>query len=300
MNKKCLQIRIVLYGIYIGGDDVDIKSTYTLTNGIKLPYLGFGVYELTDKAEGLAAMQSALDVGYRLFDTAAYYKNEQIVGEFLAQANVPRDHIMVTTKIWPRDYGYVSAKKAFLESAKKLGVSYIDMYLLHWAAEGYEETWRAMEELYHDGFIRAIGVCNFLPHHIEHLMESAHVRPMIDQLEIHPYWQPRDTYQYLQTQKIALQAWSPINRADKIMFAEPILTELAEKYHKTVAQIVLRWHLERHTLIIPKSAHPKRIAANADIFDFSLTPAEVASIATLHHENGFRRNPDELNWLQSL
>lgn len=279
---------------------MDIKSTYTLANGITLPYLGFGVYTLTDKAEGIAAMQSALDVGYRLFDTAAYYKNEQIVGEFLAQTNVPREQIMVTTKIWPRDYGYTSAKKAFQESATKLGLSYIDVYLLHWAAEGYEETWRALEELYHDGFVGVIGVCNFLPHHIDHLMETAHIQPMLDQLEIHPYWQPQDTYQYLQTKKIALQAWAPINRADKTMFAEPVLMTLAEKYHKTVAQVVLRWHLERNTLIIPKSAQPQRIAANADIFDFSLTPAEVTAIGTLHHADGFRRDPDDLNWLQAL
>lgn len=259
----------------------DIKIPITkLYNGVGMPWLGLGVHKAGAGSEVVAAIQCALQAGYRSIDTATYYQNEHSVGKAVVESGIPREDIFLTTKVWNTDQGYHSTISAFEASLEKLRTSYIDLYLIHWPQPGTTfETWKAMEELYEKGKIRAIGVCNFLIPHLKRLMESSRIKPMVNQFEFHPELVQPELLQFCKDNRIQPEAWRPImkGRVNEIEF----LQELSDKYQKTPVQIVLRWDIQKGVVTIPKSVTPERITSNADIFDFELSADDVARIDKL-------------------
>lgn len=278
-----------------------------LNNGVSIPQLGLGVWQAKDGDEVEAAVSEAIKAGYRLIDTAAIYGNEVGVGRAIKSSGVPREELFITTKLWNSDQGYDKTLKAFDHSMKLLGLEYLDMYLIHWpmpALKLYNESWRAMEELYNQGRIKALGVCNFQIEHLEDLLKHATVKPVINQIELHPYFPQRELRQFADTQDIFIESWSPIGgsggnggRHDvgTSLLDQQILQSIGNKYKKTPAQIVLRWHIQNNLIVIPKSVRPERIRENIDIFDFELTSDDMSLISNL--ESGVRGgpNPDEMN-----
>lgn len=271
------------------------EKTKELANGSIIPRLGLGVWQVKDGAEAVNSVKWALEAGYRLIDTAAAYKNEESVGEGIRQSGVPRDEIFVTTKLWNADQGYESTLKAFDESLKKLELEYVDLYLIHWPVEGkYKDSWRAMEEIYKSGRAKAIGVSNFHAHHIEDLLTTAEVTPMVDQIELHPTLTQESLRKFLADHEIAVEAWSPLGQG-KIL-ENPILVELGGKYHKTAAQIIIRWHLQSDIIVIPKSVHQERINQNFDVFDFELSVEDMKRIDQLNTNERLGPDPDNFNF----
>ncbi|VVJ20490.1 oxidoreductase of aldo/keto reductase family [Amycolatopsis camponoti] len=262
-----------------------------LNNGVRMPQLGFGVFQIPDD-ETVAAVQAALDAGYRSIDTASIYGNEAAVGRALAESAVPRDELFVTTKLFNSDQGYDETLRAFDESMKRLGLEQLDLYLIHWplpARDKYLDTWRAFEKLYADGRVRAIGVSNFQPAHLTRLLDAGDVAPAVNQVELHPYLQQREVREFDAKHGIATEAWSPLAKGGSLL-GEPIIAELAVKHGRTPAQIVLRWHLQLGNVVIPKSVTPSRIEENFDLFGFTLTEEEMDSLAPL--DRGERTGPD--------
>ncbi|HWJ77258.1 MAG TPA: aldo/keto reductase [Niallia sp.] len=277
-----------------------MKSSKKLSNGVEIPYLGFGVFLVQDPEECEKSVLSAINNGYRSIDTATRYENEEYVGKAIKASSVPREELFITTKVWVTDFGYEETKKAFYESLKKLQLDYVDLYLIHWAAPGFEETWRAMEDLYEEGLISAIGVCNFQIHHFEQLNKTARIKPMINQVETHPLFQQVALRDYMQKHQIAHEAWGPLGQGKNGLFDSPELMEIAKKHNKTVAQIILRWHLERDTIIIPKSVHEHRIIENAELFDFELDNEDKAIITAIDtHQRSFG-DPDNIERFKAL
>lgn len=251
-----------------------------LYNGVGMPWLGLGVHRAGVGSEVVSAIQCALQAGYRSIDTATYYQNEHRVGEAVVKSGIPREDIFLTTKVWNTDQGYHSTISAFEASLEKLQTSYLDLYLIHWPQPGTTlETWKAMEELYEKGKIRAIGVCNFLIPHLKRLMESSRIKPMVNQFEFHPELVQPELLQFCRDNRIQPEAWRPImkGRVNEIEF----LQELSDKYQKTPVQIVLRWDIQKGVVTIPKSVTPERITSNADIFDFELSADDLARIDKL-------------------
>lgn len=270
----------------------NLSSYTTLSNEVKMPWMGFGVYQVEDGEETVASVVSAINHGYRSIDTASFYGNEKSVGEALKQVEVPREDLFITTKVWNDEQGYDQTLAAFERSREKLGIDVVDLYLVHWPVTGmYKETWQAMEALYREGKVRAIGVCNFNIEHLEDLMESAEVNPMVNQVEYHPRLVQLDLLQFCKDHQIQMEAWAPLMRAK--VFDHPTIVGLSEKYDKTPAQIVLRRALQQGVVTIPKSVHEKRIQENADVFDFELTNEEIASIDELHTGERVGPNPKE-------
>lgn len=266
-----------------------LQDVTTLHNGVKMPWFGLGVYLSEEGTEVINAVKAALKVGYRSVDTAAFYKNEEGVGQAIKEAGVPREELFITTKVWNTDQGYQSTLVAFNESLRKLGLDYIDLYLVHWPVKGkYKETWKALETLYNEGKVRAIGVCNFQIHHLEDLLADAEIAPMVNQVECHPRLTQKELLHYCQEHNIQLEAWSPLGRGR--MLDEPTLKELAAKYKKTVAQIILRWDLQSGIVTIPKSVKEHRIIENGNIFDFELSNEDIEIIDSL--DRGERNGPD--------
>lgn len=279
-----------------------LQESFILHNGIKIPCVGFGTYLSAAGGETERAVAEALKVGYRHIDTAAFYKNESDVGNAVKKSGIAREEIFVTTKCWNADRGYENAKAACEKSLLTLGLSYIDLYLIHWPANEKQfgeraeeinaETWRAFEELCAEGKIRAAGVSNFLPHHLETLKKTAKFMPAVDQIEARPgFWQ-EETLDYCRAHSILVEAWSPLGRGASL--ALPAIGTLAEKYGKSPAQIILRRMLQRGILPLPKSVTPARIAENADLFDFTLSDADCAAIDALRAPAG--KNPDEIDF----
>lgn len=259
--------------------DTKIPAT-KLYNGIEMPWLGFGVHRAGSGSEVLTAIKCALQAGYRSIDTATYYQNEHRVGEAIIESGISREEIFLTTKVWNTDQGYRSTIKAFETSLEKLQTNYLDLYLIHWPQAGTTfETWKAMEELYEKGLIRAIGVCNFLIPHLKRLMENSRIKPMVNQFEFHPELVQPELLQFCKDNQIQPEAWRPImkGRVNEL----PLLQELSEKYQKSPVQIVLRWDIQKEVVTIPKSVTPERIIHNADIFDFELSPDDIAKIDSL-------------------
>lgn len=272
-----------------------LQDTFTLHNGVKMPGFGLGVYKTADGEEVINAIKYAVNAGYRAIDTAALYFNEDGVGEGIKQCGLPREEIFVTTKVWNSDQGYESTLAAFEKSRKKLDVDYIDLYLIHWPVkEKYKETWRAMEELYRSGKVRAIGVSNFHKHHLEDLMTTAEIKPMVNQIELHPMLSQVELRDYCQSQNIAVTAWSPLAKGR--LMEEPVLVEIAKKHNKTVAQVILRWHIQNDVIVIPKSTHEHRIVENADIFDFVLNREDMQAINALNKNERLGQNPDHFHF----
>ncbi len=267
-------------------------------NGETIPQIGLGVFLMKDKDEFMKAIKWAIDAGYRHFDTAAYYGNEQWLGEALKESGLKRDEYFVTSKVWNSDHGYDKTMAAFEKTRNKLGLDYLDLYLVHWPAPDYVGSWKAMEELYKAGKIKSIGVSNFKKHHMEDLMSQTEIKPVIDQIETHPYFQQTELVNYLQDNEIVHEAWSPMGRGSDGIFDDAVLKEIAAAHNKTVAQVILRWHIQRNTVIIPKSVHEARLKENFDIFDFELTEDDMKKIATLDTGKRIYADPDNTAWLE--
>ncbi|WP_299442178.1 aldo/keto reductase [uncultured Aquimarina sp.] len=273
----------------------DIKGAFRLNNGVNMPYFGLGVYLSDNDKEVVDAIQWALDAGYRHIDTASIYKNEEGVGKAIRQSNVPRKELFVVSKVWNSDQGYESTLKAFDESLRRLQLDYLDLYLIHWPVEGkYIETWKALEKLYKDGRIKAIGVSNFMQHHLENLMKTSTIIPMVNQMEFHPHLVQQDLIDFCNTHAIQYEAWSPMMQGK--IFKLNILDDLAKKYQKTVAQIVLRWNLQKGIITIPKSAKKQRIISNANLFDFELSKEDMSYIDSLDKNQRNGPDPDNFNF----
>lgn len=273
-----------------------IQSTtpsIVFNNGIPIPQLGLGVWQTKDGTEVESAVTAAIDSGYRLIDTAAFYGNEVGVGNAIRASSVPREELFVTTKLWNSDHGYDNALAAFDRSLEKLGLEYIDMYLIHWPVPAkalFVETWKALEKLYNDGRIKAIGVCNFQVHHLDELLQTATIKPVVNQIELHPYFPQNELREYAKHHDIEIESWSPIGGTGGSLLKEPLLREIGQRYDKSPAQVVIRWHLQNGLIVIPKSVHADRIQQNIDVFDFELTHQDMELINTL--ETGVRVGPD--------
>ena len=270
--------------------------TVKLNNGVEMPQLGFGVFQVPD-AETTAAVTAALEAGYRSIDTAAAYQNEAGVGQALASSGIAREDLFITTKLWNADQGYDETLAAFERSRKLLGLDYLDLYLIHWPAPElgkYADSWRALEKLYSDGVVRAIGVSNFEPAHLSELASSSNVVPAVNQVELHPYLIQSEVRAYGNEHGIATEAWSPLAKGGSLL-SEPLITELAENYGRTPAQLVLRWHLQLGNIIIPKSVTPSRIAENLNVLDFTLTADDVSTLSSLDRGERTGPNPNTFN-----
>ncbi|MCV4232906.1 aldo/keto reductase [Virgibacillus sp. LDC1] len=256
-------------------------QTVTLNNGMKMPIIGFGVYQIPDAEECENAVYEALMAGYRLIDTAAGYLNEEAVGRAIKRSGVPREELFITTKLWVQDAGYESAKLAFAKSLRKLQLDYLDLYLIHQPFGDYYGAWRAMEDLYREGKIKAIGVSNFLPDRLMDLIVHNKIVPAVNQVETHPFYQQIENTAFMKEQGVQHQSWGPLAEGRNNMFGNEVLTSIAEKYNKSVAQVVLRWLVQREVVVIPKSVRKERIVENFNIFDFALNADDIEQISTL-------------------
>ena len=272
-----------------------IKDTVTLHNGVKMPWLGLGVFKVQEGEEVIQSVKAAIRNGYISIDTAAIYRNEEGVGQAIRESGVPREELFITTKLWNIEQGYESTLKAFDESMEKLGLDYLDLYLIHWPGndkDRIKETWKAFEKLYNDGRVRAIGVSNFLVHHLEDLIASAEIKPMVNQVEFHPHLTLEDLREYCKKEQIQLEAWSPLKRGE--LLDNPVLKEIAEKHNKSVAQVILRWDLQHGVVTIPKSIKEHRIIENSQVFDFELSPEEMDRIDQLNEDSRSGSHPDTM------
>lgn len=272
-----------------------IADTVTLHNGVKMPQLGFGVFKVKEGEEVVDAVKAALAAGYRSIDTAAAYRNEEGVGQAIRESGIPREQLFITTKVWNTDQGYESTLAAFEASRQKLGLDYLDLYLIHWPVKGkYKDTWRALEKLYKDGVVKAIGVSNFQVHHLEDILQDAEFVPTVNQIELHPLLIQQELRDYCDKHSIYVEAWSPLMQGNNL--DDPILVELAQKQGKSVAQIILRWHLQHNIIVIPKSVTEKRIQENAALFDFELSQADMDRIDSMNRNRRFGSDPDNFNF----
>ncbi|TDF91695.1 aldo/keto reductase [Paenibacillus piri] len=256
-------------------------QTVTLNNGVKMPIIGFGVYQIPDAEECENAVYEALMAGYRLIDTAAGYLNEKAVGRAIKRSGVPREELFITTKLWVQDAGYESAKLAFAKSLKKLQLDYLDLYLIHQPFGDYYGAWRAMEDLYREGKVKAIGVSNFLPDRLMDLIVHNEIVPAVNQIETHPFYQQTENAAFMKEQGVQHQSWAPFAEGLNNMFGNEVLALIAEKHNKSVAQVVLRWLVQRGVVVIPKSVRKERIVENFNIFDFELSADDIEQISAL-------------------
>lgn len=274
-------------------DITDLQGTVTLSNKVEMPYYGLGVYQSEEGEEVMNAVKWAIEAGYRHVDTAALYRNEKGVGQAIRESGIDRKEIFVTSKVWNSDQGYDQTLKAFETSLNKLGFDYLDLYLVHWPVKGkYKDTWKALEKMYQDGKVRAIGVSNFMQHQLEDLMQDAEIMPMVNQVEFHPRLVQQDLVDFCLQNNIRHEAWSPLMQG-KVLDLPEIKT-IAEKYGKSTAQVILRWDLQKGVITIPKSVHKERIISNAEIFDFSLSDEEMKTLDSL--DKGERNGPDPNNF----
>jgi 2,5-diketo-D-gluconate reductase A len=272
----------------------------TLNNGVEMPLLGFGVFQINDAEVCENSVYEAISTGYRLIDTAAAYGNEAAVGKAIKRGGVAREELFITTKLWIQDAGYESAKQAFDRSLQRLQLEYLDLYLIHQPFGDVYGAWRAMEELYRDGRIRAIGVSNFHPDRVMDLIVHNQVVPAVNQIETHPFCQQIETQAFLQENKMQIESWGPFAEGRNNIFENALLRSVADKYQKTVAQVILRWLTERGVVAIPKSVRKERIVENLDVFDFELSPEDMAAIATLDTKTSSffdHRDPAVVKWL---
>lgn len=271
-----------------------------LNNGVMMPLEGFGVFQIPDLAECERVTIEAIRQGYRLIDTAAAYQNEEAVGAAIAKSGVPREELFITTKLWVQDISYEAAGTAFERSLQKLGLDYLDLYLIHQPMGDFFGAWRRLEELHRAGKIRAIGVSNFYPAVLANFCETVEIKPMVNQVELHPFFQQEAALATMKEYGVVPQAWGPLAEGKHGIFTHPVLTKIGEKYGKTAAQVALRWNTQRGVSILPKSVRAERIAVNLDIWDFSLNEAEMAEIAKLdlgHSEIVNHDDPAFVKWL---
>ena len=281
---------------------MDFKTGFELSNGVRIPCIGFGTWQSRD-GEGVAAVKSALEAGYRLIDTAAAYGNELSVGAAIRESCVPRDQIFITSKLRNSAHGYDATMEAFEWSTQKLGTDYLDLYLIHQPMGDYVGAYRAMEEAYHAGKLRAIGVSNFYPARLADLCATVSVIPAVNQVELHPFFQQPDALKLMQEYGVTPEAWGPFAEGNHGIFTHPVLTAIGEKYGKSPAQVALRWNVQRGVVVIPKSVKAERMAQNFDIWDFTLSEEDMAEIAKLdigHSEIVDHNNPDFVKMLHQL
>ncbi|MGG0936867.1 aldo/keto reductase [Brevibacillus centrosporus] len=276
-----------------------LQDTTTLYNGVKMPWLGLGVFKVEEGAEVVDAVRTAIRNGYRSIDTAAIYGNEEGVGEGIRlgmkDAGIAREDLFITSKVWNSDLGFESTLAAYETSLKKLGLDYLDLYLIHWPVEGkYKEAWRALETIYKEGRVKAIGVSNFHVHHLEELMKDAEMKPMIDQIEFHPRLTQKELQAFCRENGIQMEAWSPLMQGQ--LLDHPVLKEIAERHQKSVAQVIIRWDLQNGVVTIPKSIKEHRIVENADVFNFELSADDMAKIDALNENLRVGPDPDNFDF----
>jgi len=282
------------------------KKTYpgqpvvTLNNGVDIPALGFGVWQMDDLKECENAVNKAIQTGYRMIDTAAIYQNETAVGAAVKNSGVDRNELFITSKVWVQDHGYEKAKRAFQRTLDRLQMDYLDMYLIHWPYGDFLGTWKALEELYQEGKIKAIGVCNFTVEKLEELKANSTVLPVINQIELHPVFQQKELQVYDRENNIITQPWSPLGNGNANLLSNPDLKAIAEKYGKTAAQVILRWHLQEGFVVIPKSVTPSRIEENFNVFDFELTEDEMNVVRSLDTGKRLFFDPKDPAWEQKM
>lgn len=273
----------------------NLQDTTTLHNGVKMPWFGLGVFKVKEGSEVVESVKAALKNGYKSIDTAAVYKNEEGVGQALKEAGVAREELFITTKVWNSEQGYESTLQAFETSLEKLGLDYLDLYLIHWPVAGkYKETWKALEKLYKDGRVRAIGVSNFHVHHLKDLMADAEIKPMVNQVEYHPNLAQTELLEFCKAEGIQMEAWSPLKQGE--LLSEPTIVEIAEKHGKSPAQIILRWDLQNGVVTIPKSIKEHRIIENADSFDFELSTEDMDRLNSLNKDERVGPDPDNFDF----
>lgn len=275
-------------------------QTVTLNNGVKMPMLGFGVFQVKDLAECERSVVDAIETGYRLIDTAQSYENEEAVGKAIKRSGISRSDLFITTKLWIQSNGYEGTKKAFEQSLKKLQLDYLDLYLIHQPYGDVYGEWRAMQELYKAGRVRAIGVSNFHPDRLIDLIIHNEIRPAINQIETHPFHQQLDAQKFLQENKVQIESWGPFAEGKNNLFHNELLAGIASKHNKSIAQVVIRWLLQHGVIAIPKSVRKERMAQNLDVFDFELGAEEMESIKTLDtNASSFfdHRDPAMVKWL---
>jgi diketogulonate reductase-like aldo/keto reductase len=282
------------------------KKTYTgqpvvtLHNGIDIPALGFGVWQMEDLKECENAVIKAIQTGYRMIDTAAIYQNETAVGAAVKNSGINRDELFITSKVWVQDHGYEKTKSAFQRTLNRLQMDYLDMYLVHWPYGDFLGTWKALEELYQEGKIKAIGVCNFTIEKLEELKAHSSVLPVINQIELHPVFQQKELQVYDRENNIITQPWSPLGNGNANLLNNAELKTIAKKYGKTVAQVILRWHLQEGFVVIPKSVTPSRIEENFNVFDFELTEDEMNVVRSLDTGKRLFFDPKDPEWEQKM
>lgn len=273
---------------------MNLKSATKLANGVEMPWFGLGVFKVQEGQEVIDSVKAAIKAGYRSIDTASVYGNEEGVGQAIRESGVAREELFITTKVWNTEQGYDSTLAAFDQSLSKLGLDYADLYLVHWPIRAkYKDTWRAIEKLYADGKVRAIGVSNFQINHLEDLLADATVKPMVNQVELHPLLNQLELREYCKAQGIQIEAWAPL--AQGHLLDNEVLADIAARHNKTLPQVILRWDLQNGIVTIPKSVKEERIIANADIFDFELSEEEISRINGLNRDQRFGSHPDRFN-----
>ncbi|MBS5432053.1 MAG: aldo/keto reductase [Lachnospiraceae bacterium] len=272
----------------------------TLNNGVKMPLEGFGVFQVPDPAQCEQAVLDAIESGYRLIDTAAAYMNEKAVGEAIKKCGVPREELFITTKLWVQDATYEGAKKAIQTSLDNLGLDYLDLYLIHQPLKDYVGAYRALEEAYKEGKLKAIGVCNFYPARLADLCETVEVIPAVNQVELHPFFQQENALAVMKEYGVVPEAWGPFAEGNHGIFTHPVLTKIGDKYGKSAAQVALRWNVQRGVVVIPKSVHKDRMEQNMNIWDFNLTDEDMAEIAKLDLGHSEIVNHDDPGFIKML
>ncbi|KPH12778.1 aldo/keto reductase [Chryseobacterium sp. ERMR1:04] len=271
-----------------------------LNNGIDIPALGFGVWQIEDQKVCEDTVVKAIQTGYRMIDTAAIYQNEVGVGKAIQNSGVNREELFITSKLWVQDFGYEKAKAAFQKTLDRLQLDYLDMYLIHWPYGDFLGSWKAMEELYHEGKIKAIGVCNFTVEKMEELKANLKIVPVVNQIELHPIFQQKELQEYNKKNNIVTQPWSPLGNGNAELLNNASLKVIAEKHHKTVPQVILRWHLQEGFCVIPKSVTPSRIEENFNVFDFELSGDEMDTVRSLDTNKRIFFDPKDPEWEQKM
>ncbi|WP_407405901.1 aldo/keto reductase [Chryseobacterium sp.] len=278
----------------------DDQPWVTLNNGIAIPALGFGVWQIDDETICENAVLKAIQTGYRMIDTASIYMNEKAVGMAIIKSGVARGDLFITSKLWVQDHGYEQAKSAFQRTLDRLQLEYLDMYLLHWPFGDFIGAWKALEELYKEGKIKAIGVCNFTIEKLEELKASSEILPVVNQIELHPIFQQKELQMYNKENNMITEPWSPLGNGNNLILKNETLLDIANKYNKTVAQVVLRWHLQEGFVVIPKSITPSRIEENFNVFDFELYENEMNSIRNIDTNTRLFFDPKDPEWEQKM
>lgn len=272
-----------------------LQDSVTLNNGVKMPIMGLGVFKVEDGNVVTESVKAAIKNGYRSIDTAAFYDNEVGVGRGIEESGVPREDLFITTKVWNADHGFEKTLTAFETSLEKLNLEYLDLYLIHWPVKGkYKETWKALEKLYKDGKVRAIGVSNFNIHHLKDILEDCVVKPVINQVEYHPHLTQLELREFCEKENIKLEAWSPLKKG--VLLTEAIIEKIAKRHQKSPAQVILRWDIQTEVITIPKSIKENRIIENSNIFDFALTDEEMNEISQMNINSRSGADPDNFNF----